>query len=107
MDATRRQNGNIPMDALLLAQGMISTQQHVPVSPAQFSDDGVLLCAGACLAAAGLELYESYQARAEFEECLLRTRDSSLIVAAFERLGWPAGIAQMAINRNDQSSSSG
>lgn len=92
----------LPQDAVKVAIRIIEQQGATPVSPGEWRDGKIALCAGAALAAAGLTCTGQHERRSQFELQLLNSSKSTEpIRQTFRELGWSLDLCSLSIIAND------
>jgi hypothetical protein len=83
------------------AAAILAAQPSVPPSPGQRVDDRLLFCAGAALAAAGLEKTAPAE-RAAFDAGIAGRDGMATLYGTIARLGWDRDFCHTMIRDNDR-----
>jgi hypothetical protein len=92
---------NAAREILLRAAEIIAAQPSVPPSPGRKDGDRVLLCAGAAMAAAGIELCDGAERRDDFARRIAGAQGMTELYAEIRALGWEQAFCHDAIRAND------
>jgi hypothetical protein len=90
-----------PRDILSRAAAILAAQPSVPPSPGQAVDGRLLLCAGAALAAAGLDAADPAR-RAAFNAGVAGADGMGVLYGAIGSLGWDEDFCHGMIRDNDR-----
>jgi hypothetical protein len=83
-------------------EAIVSEQSFVPVSPADYDQNGkTCLCAAGILAKAGLQVLHGMEKGEKFEAELANTKDRGLVYSVFETLGWSSQFCNELMTTND------
>jgi len=83
------------------AIAMLEDQPTVPMSPGCVENGRTLLCAGAAVIAAAIEITHSQREREAFERAIVAAGGSRLFYRAIDALGWRRWLVAGAIRPND------
>jgi hypothetical protein len=83
------------------ARAIAEEQGHLPDSPAMLKNDSIYLCAAACIAVAGLRLYNPGREK-KFLADVLQTTGKKSVIRAFEELGLSTNQCCAAMDINDR-----